>query len=105
MADADEWVSPAVRARALRANDARRQSRRKRLVDPTTCDRDYTAAEFEFMRAMEEYKRRAGRPFPTWSEALGVLRSLGYEKAVPDATDQRAVDSTHQPISEACAVS
>jgi hypothetical protein len=34
----------------------------------------------EFMMAMNEYKRRSGRMFPTWSEVLEVLRALGYEK-------------------------
>ena len=33
------------------------------------------------MRAMQEYKARSGRMFPTWSEVLEVLRTLGYEKA------------------------
>jgi hypothetical protein len=37
-------------------------------------------AELQFSRAMEDYKRRSGRMFPTWSEVLEVLRSLGYEK-------------------------
>jgi hypothetical protein len=35
------------------------------------------------MLAMKEYKDRSGRMFPTWSEVLEVLRSLGYEKASP----------------------
>ena len=33
---------------------------------------------------MSEYKQKSGRMFPTWSEVLEVLRSLGYEK-FPDA--------------------
>ena len=32
------------------------------------------------MLAMNEYKHKSGRMFPTWSEVLEVLRSLGYEK-------------------------
>jgi len=51
---------------------------RRRLIDPTTCERDYRADEIEFMRAVEAYKRRAGRMFPTCSELLEVVRSLGY---------------------------
>ncbi len=38
--------------------------------------------EREFLEAMREYKRRSGRLFPTWSEILEVLRSLGYEKRI-----------------------
>jgi hypothetical protein len=37
-------------------------------------------AEIEFARAMDEYKQRNQRPFPTWGEVLGVLRELGYVK-------------------------
>ena len=38
----------------------------------------------EFMLAMNEYKQKSGRMFPTWSEVLEVLRGLGYEKPVLD---------------------
>jgi hypothetical protein len=41
------------------------------------------AAEEEFQRAMEDYKNASGRMFPTWSEVLEVLKSLGYEKRLP----------------------
>ena len=35
----------------------------------------------EFMTAMDDYKRRHGRPFPNWSEVLQVVKALGYRKA------------------------
>ena len=54
---------------------------RRRLVDPTTCERDYQPDELEFMQAMEQYKRTSGRQFPTCSEVLEVVRSLGYSRA------------------------
>jgi hypothetical protein len=41
---------------------------------------DLTADEVEFGAAMEAYKRRWGRPFPSWSEVLAVVKSLGYRK-------------------------
>ena len=53
---------------------------RRRQIDPTTCERDYTNDEIEFMKAMDQYKRDNRRPFPTWSEVLEVLKGLGYEK-------------------------
>jgi hypothetical protein len=53
---------------------------RRKQVDPTTCERDYRDDEVEFMRAMDAYKRNCGRPFPTWSEVLEVVLSLGYRK-------------------------
>ena len=59
---------------------ARRKIERRRKIDPTTCERDYSDQEIEFMRAMDEYKRKSGRQFPTWSEVLEVLRYLGYRQ-------------------------
>jgi hypothetical protein len=53
---------------------------RRRQIDPTTCERDYTSDEIEFMSAMDDYKRRNGRMFPTCSEVLEVVKLLGYEK-------------------------
>ena len=60
--------------------DRRAASGRRRFVDPTTCERDYSAAELEFMQAMQEYKQTSGRKFPTWSEVLEVLQGIGYRK-------------------------
>lgn len=54
---------------------------RRRQIDPTTCEREYTADELEFMRAMDDYKRKSGRPFPTWSEVLEVVRGMGYHRS------------------------
>jgi hypothetical protein len=59
---------------------AREVGERRRQVDPTTCERDYNEDEIEFMKAMDQYKRDNRRPFPTWSEVLEVLASLGYRR-------------------------
>ena len=82
-ADAAAWTDRHASEKATRAADARKVSGRRRLIDPTTCDRDYSKAEMEFMQAMSEYKQSSGRMFPTWSEVLEVLRDLGYEKSAP----------------------
>ena len=58
----------------------RRKVQRRRQIDPTTCERDYTDPEIEFMQAMDAYKRSSGRMFPTCSEILEVIRDLGYRK-------------------------
>ncbi|MEO9591423.1 hypothetical protein [Rhodopirellula bahusiensis] len=58
----------------------RRKKQRRRHIDPTTCERDYSDQEVEFMKAMDDYKRDSGRMFPTCSEVLEVLRSLNYVK-------------------------
>ncbi|WP_437224255.1 hypothetical protein SH661x_003552 [Planctomicrobium sp. SH661] len=64
----------------------RRKVERRRQIDPTTCERDYKPDEIEFMRAMDDYKRRSGRQFPTWSEVLEVIRDLGYRKVAAPTT-------------------
>ena len=56
------------------------EGERRRQVDPTTCEKDYSEEEIVFMKAMDQYKRANRRPFPTWSEVLEVIRSLGYRK-------------------------
>jgi hypothetical protein len=58
----------------------RRKTNRRRHIDPTTCEREYNEQEIQFMRAMDDYKRKAGRMFPTCSEVLEVLASLGYRQ-------------------------
>lgn len=63
-----------------------RKIERRRQIDPTTCERDYSDHEIDFMKAMDDYKRRSGRQFPTWSEVLEVLHSMGYRK-VAEPTD------------------
>ena len=60
--------------------DRRQQGERRRQIDPTTCERDYSDEEIDFMKAMDQYMRDNRRRFPTWSEVLEVLRSLGYRK-------------------------
>lgn len=54
---------------------------RRRMIDPTTCEREYGADEVEFMQALDRYKRTSGRMFPTCSEILEVVRSLGYVRS------------------------
>jgi hypothetical protein len=58
----------------------RKKAVRRRQIDPSTCERDYSRDEVEFMNALDEYKRSSGRMFPTCSEILEVLKNLGYEK-------------------------
>ncbi|MHC4820505.1 MAG: hypothetical protein ACYTDX_02145 [Planctomycetota bacterium] len=36
--------------------------------------------EVEFINAVNDYKSKFDRPFPTWSEVLHILRTLGYER-------------------------
>lgn len=36
--------------------------------------------QFEFVMAIDKYKRKNARPFPTWTEILEVIKALGYRK-------------------------
>ena len=80
--DVAKATAPAAKSPASEdgADEDRRKVERRRQIDPTTCERDYASDEIEFMTAMDDYKRRSGRMFPTWSEVLEVLRDLGYRK-------------------------
>jgi hypothetical protein len=74
-----------------RQSERRTKVERRRQIDPTTCERDYTPDQVDFMKAMDLYKRRSGRQFPTWSEVLEVIENLGYRKvAAPTDVYKRA---------------
>ena len=79
--------------------ERRQKVNRRRQIDPTTCERDYTEHEVEFMNALDDYKRKSGRMFPTCSEVLEVVRALGYVKRAPGSADTYVVES--QPADEA----
>ena len=95
----------AVESRLL---ERREKVNRRRQIDPTTCEREYTEAEVEFMNALELYKRKNGRMFPTCSEILEVIVGLGYRKmseveavAVGEITEPAmAQTTTEQPAAE-----
>ena len=67
--------------------ERRAKTPRRRQIDPTTCERDYSNDEIEFMNALDEYKRKNGRMFPTCSEVLEVIRELGYRKHTEPAME------------------
>jgi len=68
------------RQQAIPVAQERRKVKRRRQIDPTTCEREYNASEIEFMQAMDEYKHASGRMFPTCSEILEVIIKLGYRQ-------------------------
>ena len=42
--------------------------------------------QFEFLMAIDEYKKQNGRSFPTWTEVLEVVKALGYRKVADPQT-------------------
>ena len=92
-------------AHERRTIERRAKVNRRRQIDPTTCERDYTSDEIEFMNAMEEYKRQNGRMFPTCSEVLEVVKKLGYEKRPAGALLEASLgDLSAQQASQQTAV-
>lgn len=67
-----------------RQQPRREKVQRRRQIDPTTCEREYSDEEILFMQALESYKRANGRMFPTCSEILEVVRGLGYVRVTPN---------------------
>jgi hypothetical protein len=83
--ETDPWIVARATRQAHRVNDARLASTRRRSIDSTTSERDFSEAEREFLLAMQDYKQSSGRMFPTWSETLEVLKGLGYKKPATPA--------------------
>lgn len=58
---------------------------RRRRIDPTTFEKQYTTEELEFMNAMQRFKVQSGKTFPSHGEVLRVARRLGYIKGTEGA--------------------
>ncbi|MHC4740910.1 MAG: hypothetical protein ACYS8Z_03300 [Planctomycetota bacterium] len=62
-----------------RLSDTRKAAEEGRMSDE----------QFEFLLAIDEYKKSNSRPFPTWTEVLEVIKALGYRKvADPQSLDE-----------------
>ena len=59
----------------MRGPGRRRSDERKAAEEGQMSDE-----QFEFVMAIDEYKRANARPFPTWTEVLEVIKALGYRK-------------------------
>lgn len=67
--------------------DRRRGPGRRRGDDRKSAEEGQMSDEqFEFLMAIDEYKKANARPFPTWTEVLEVIKAIGYRKvAEPSA--------------------
>jgi hypothetical protein len=74
-----------------------RKERRKR-IDPTTFEKQYTEEELEFMGAMQRFKERTGKAFPTYGEVIRVAVSLGYRRLVEDPSDADLSSDSTVPL-------
>jgi hypothetical protein len=80
-----------------RSNLERRRGPGRRRPDSRRSaeEGELTSEQFEFVMAMDEYKRANKRPFPSWTEVLEVIKYLGYRKVaeVGQHVDRPAPDS------------
>ncbi len=61
--------------------DRRRGPGKRRTDDRRTAEEgEMSNEQFEFLMAIDEYKKKNSRPFPTWTEVLEVIKALGYRK-------------------------
>lgn len=61
--------------------DRRRGPGRRRTEDRRSAEEgEMTTDQFEFLQAVEQYKRVNNRPFPTWTEVLDIVKAMGYRK-------------------------
>ena len=61
--------------------ERRRGPGRRRTDDRKSAEEgEMTDEQFEFVMAVDTYKRLNKRPFPTWTEVLEVVKQLGYRK-------------------------
>ncbi len=80
--ESDARAIEALAPKPARAFPQRRAKKeRRRRVDPTTFEKQYSDDEMEFMNAMQQYKNRTGKPFPSYGDVLRVASGLGYRKA------------------------
>jgi hypothetical protein len=80
--------------------ERRAKKERRRRIDPTTFEKQYTDDEIEFMNAMQHFKNQSGRSFPTYGEVLKVAYGLGYRKVLaqrPGATIDRPMVRVDRP--------
>jgi hypothetical protein len=69
----------------------RRRGPGRRLTDDRKAAEEgqMSDEQFDFLMAIDEYKRKNSRPFPTWTEVLEVIKALGYRKvAEPQSLEQ-----------------
>ena len=72
--------------------ERRARKERRRRVDPITFEKQYTEDELEFMNAMQRFKERSGKTFPSHGDVLKVAVSLGYRKRLEDERPSSAVE-------------
>ncbi|MCP4455131.1 MAG: hypothetical protein GY809_27020 [Planctomycetes bacterium] len=80
--------------------ERRRGPGRRRSEDRKSAEEGNMSDEqFEFLMAIDDYKRLNDRPFPTWTEVLEVVKAIGYSKA-PAVDHSRAKTQSNEKVAE-----
>jgi hypothetical protein len=87
-AEDSNYTGPERRSGIERRNDTglerRRGPGRRRADDRREAEEgEMNVEQFEFIKAIETYKKVNKRLYPTWTEILEIVRQLGYRKVLP----------------------
>ena len=79
-----------------RRGPGHRRSEERRAAE----EGEMTDEQFNFLMAIDRYKKENQRPFPTWTEVLEVAKALGYRKVAEpqDLESFRKEDRKTQPL-------
>lgn len=81
--------------------DRRRGPGRRRTDERKSAEEGHmTDEQFEFIMAVDRYKKENQRPFPTWTEVLEVIKALGYRK-VAEPESLKPFKKEEQPVEAA----
>jgi hypothetical protein len=82
--------------------DRRRGPGRRLSDDRKSAEEGQMSEEqYEFLMAIDAYKRHNSRPFPTWTEVLDVIKAIGYRKvAEPQSLEElgREKAQEYEPV-------
>ncbi|HSI36273.1 MAG: hypothetical protein ACAI43_19210 [Phycisphaerae bacterium] len=87
-AEASGYTGPERRSGTERRVDTglerRRGPGRRRSDERKSAEEgEMTGEQFEFVMAIQTYKKVNKKLYPTWTEVLEVMRQLGYRKVLP----------------------
>lgn len=78
-----------------RRGPGHRRSEERRMAE----EGEMNDEQFEFILAIDQYKRVNQRPFPTWTEVLEVIKALGYRKvAEPESLESFRKEDRKEPV-------
>lgn len=78
MPTASKKIPPSKRARAKK--DPKAGELILKQLPPAPEERNETEV-MEFLKAIDTFKRKTGKLFPSWSDILDIVKGLGYKKS------------------------